>query len=44
MLFNQGWALGGEGLRDGLAWAIGGNSTGKVTGEVQRLLKVLVGG
>jgi ATP-dependent DNA helicase RecG len=39
--------VGGEEVRDGLAWATGGQLTGvvagEVTGEDQRLLKVLVG-
>lgn len=30
-------------MRDGLAWAIGGQLTGVVTGEVQQLLSVQVG-
>ena len=30
-------------MRDGLSWAIGGQLTGAVAGEVQRLMKVLVG-
>jgi hypothetical protein len=31
-------------MRDGLVWAIGGSFTGEVTGEVQRLLTIIIPG